>query len=455
MSGETAAVAAFVAETAYDDIPEEVRSLATEMVLDTVGVTVSGASTDAARIVADAVVDLERATGTAARVPGTALGGDPADVAFLTGVQAHAHDFDDVHQGMGGHPSAPVLAAVLPLADATDVSGRELCRAFVVGTEVTVAFGAVMNPGHYERGWHPTAVFGTVGAALGAGALLGLDERELRRAVGVAVSRAGGVKTNFGTMTKPAHVGEAARAGVEAAHLASAGFTASEGALEADFGGYFDLFQGDPPHAVGDTVAVLGDHWHLLDPRVGFKPYPCCGSTHAAIDAALEVYPTAGIEPGDVERVTVTEHPRRLDHTNTPEPASVLAAKFSVQYCVATALATGSVTLDDFTPSAVERPAVLALADRVAVNPDADGVPHEWGASLVVETADGDELTATVSHPSGSAKNPLSTEELDEKFDRCAGHALDAEATVAARTTIRSIADLERCSTLLDHLSTS
>lgn len=454
MSGETAAVAEFVAETAFDDVPPEVRSLATEMVLDTVGVTIGGADTDTARIVEDAVVDLGRGDGPA-RVPGTALCGDPADAAFLTGVQAHAHDFDDVHQVMGGHPSAPVLAAVLPLADAVGASGAALCRAFVLGTEVTVALGAIMNPGHYERGWHPTAVFGTVGAALGAGALLDLEETELRRAVGVAVSRAAGTKTNFGTMTKPAHVGEAARAGVEAARLAVAGFTASEVALEAGFGGYFDLFQGDPPYAVDDTVAMLGDRWHLLHPRVGFKPYPCCGSTHAAIDAALEIRADGGIEPAAVERVTVTEHPRRLDHTNTPEPASVLDAKFSVQYCVATALATGTVGLDDFTAPAIERPDVLALTDRVAVNPDADGVPHEWGSSLVVETVEGDRLMATVAHPSGSAKNPLSDDELDAKFDRCAGHRLDAEATAEARHAIRSITDLDDCSALLDSLSTA
>lgn len=455
MTDETAAVADFVAATTWADVPADVRTLATRMVLDTVGVTVRGADTEAAAIVRDALVDLGSTSDGPARVPGTDRGGDAADAAFLTGVQAHVHDYDDVHQGMGGHPSAPVLSALLPLADATDASGQDLCRAFVLGTEVTVALGAVLNPGHYERGWHPTAILGTVGAALGAGALLALDRQALRRATGLAVSRACGTKANFGTMTKSAHVGEAARAAVESARLADAGFTASEAALEADFGGLFDLFQGDPPYAVGDAVDRLGDDWHLLDPPVGVKPYPCCGSTHAAIDAALDVRPDGGLEPEDVERVVVTEHPRRLGHTDNPTPQSVLDAKFSVQYCVATALATGSVVLEDFTPAAIERTDVRAHTDRVETAPDSDAGFHEWGANVVVATTDGEELSATVPHPSGSAENPLSDGELDEKFRRCAGHVYADADVEMLRDTIRSLDEVDDLSTLLQTLSTA
>jgi len=298
MADETAAFADFIRDTTLPDVPGDVRTHATRMILDTVAVTVRGADTDAATIVADAILDLGPASDAPARVPGTAIGGSPTDAAFLTGVQAHVHDCDDVHQVMGGHPSAPVLSALLPLSDSTVTSGGDLLRSFIIGTEVTVALEAILNPGHYERGWHPTAVLGTVGAALGAGSLLGLDQSELRSATGVAVSRSAGVKTNFGTMTKSAHVGEAARAGLEAARLAASGFTVDETALEADFGGFFELFEGDPPHSVDDAVDRLGEDWHLLNPSVGFKPYPCCRSTHAAIDAALEVRSSGGL--GDV-----------------------------------------------------------------------------------------------------------------------------------------------------------
>jgi len=455
MTDETATLIEFVRDTELSDVPETVTTHAKRMVLDTTGVTLRGADAEAARIARDATpgVTADATTGGPG-LTGTDRRGDAAEVAFPMGVQAHVHDYDDVHQRMGGHPSAPVLSALLPLAEARDASGRDLLRAFVLGTEVTVALGAILNPGHYERGWHPTAVFGAIGATVGSGGLLDLDGPELRRAIGIAVSRAGGSKVNFGTMTKSAHVGDAARTGVRSARLAAAGFTASEASLEADFGGFFNLFEGEPPHDVGDTIETLGTDWHLLEPAVGFKPYPCCGSTHAAVDAVLALR-EAGVDPEEVRRVTVTEHPRRLDHTDRLAPDTILDAKFSVQYCVAVALATGSVRLEDFTPEAIGRQRIRNLADRVVTDPDPDAVPHEWGAVVVGETEDGREETATVTHPRGSAENSLSDEELDEKYRRCAGHVLGGEDVERSLGTIRALETCRNVSSLLDSLTTA
>lgn len=455
MTGATTQIAEFAAETDHDDVPADLPSLAKRMVLDTVGVAVRGADSDAARIAREATPGLVADPSSAdAHLPGTDVGGDPGAVAFATGVSAHVHDFDDVHRGMGGHPSAPVLSAVLPVAEATNATGRDLLGAFVVGTEVEVALGAALNPGHYERGWHPTAVLGHVGAAVGAGALLDLDAPALARAVGIAASQAGGVKANFGTMTKSYHVGNAARAGAEAARLAAAGFTASESAIEADFGGFLDLFEGDPPHAV-DALESLGSWWRLTDPGVWFKAYPCCGSTHAAVDAARSIREDGGLAPDEVARVAVTEHPRRLDHTDRPVPTTALDAKFSVQYCVAVGLADGDVWLDDFEGAALERPAIARLTDLVEVRRDPDCVTDEWGARLTVEADDGSIHEATVAHPRGAAENPLSDAKLDEKYRRCAGHALPEAAVEESLETVRRLEEVPDVGTLCSTLSTA
>jgi 2-methylcitrate dehydratase PrpD len=366
---------------------------------------------------------------------------------------SHALDFDDLHTVLGGHPSAPVLSAVLPLAETRGASGRDLVRAFVHGVETVILLGEVLNPGHYERGWHPTAICGHVGAAVGAGALLDLDETELRRAVGVSVSQAAGSKVNFGTMTKPYHVGRVARAGVEAAQLAEAGFTADESALEADFGGLFDLFEGDPPHDVGDVFESLESRWWLLDPPTGFKPWPCCGSTFAAVDAALDLH-EEDFDADDVRTVTVVEHPQRLDHTNRPNPTTGLEGKFSVQYCVAVAMANGDLWFDDFEDEAVKSQH-RDLVERVEAVADADAVPNDRSAILEVELEDGRVVEHTVVHPYSSPNDPMTDHDLDEKYRRCAAYTLDDDAVAASLDAIRNAEDVDDVGELVDHLVVS
>jgi 2-methylcitrate dehydratase PrpD len=450
-AGETERLCEFVTSTGFSSLPWGVVEHARRMVLDTVGVTVRAVDEEAVRIATEttAGVDAHRSDADA-RVPGTALAGDAGDVAFVTGVMSHALDFDDLNTTLGGHPSAPVLSAVLPLAEARDASGAELLRAFVHGVETVVLLGEVLNPGHYERGWHPTAVCGHVGSAVAAGALLELDTEGLRRAVGIAVSQAGGTKANFGTMTKPYHVGRAARAGVEAARLAEAGFTANESALEADFGGLLDLFEGEPAHSVGTAFETLDDRWWFINPPTGFKPYPCCGSTFAAVDAALDLY-GRGVDVDDVESVTVIEHQQRLDHTNRPEPTTGLEGKFSVQYCVALALATGDVWLDDFTDEAVRNgPDLVGRVEAIA---DGDAIPNDRSARIVVEMADGSEHERTVEHPYGSPNDPMGDDALDDKYRRCAGDVLDEAAVDASLDAIRDVENAERVGDVLDHLA--
>lgn len=460
----TGRVCDFAATLSLEDIPADVIEQAKRMLLDTTGVAIAGASTDVASILASTGGTLaspseNRATvdGRYARVPGTALEGEVGDAARLLGGMAHALDFDDVHHGMGGHPSSPILSAMIPLADANPdgVDGASFLCAFIAGVEVEIALATALNPGHYERGWHPTAVVGTVGAATAAGRLLGLDADELRHAVGIAASEASGVKANFGTMTKPFHVGMAARNGLEAARLAGAGMTADDRVLERDFGGFLDLFAGrEGSVAVEPHLTDLGGTWGIVTPPVAFKPYPCCGSTHGAIDAALQVRNVDGVHPDGIRSIEISTHPRRLDHTDRPTPRTPLDAKFSVQYVVAVALSTGDVWLDDFSDSALDRDSIRSMLDVVTVSREASAfVDAEWGATVRVRTTDGSDVERTVAAPTGSGNAPMSTSELETKFDRCTRGVLADEARDRALSLIGSIETLPNVEALVDVLT--
>lgn len=448
-AGATERLARFARETALEDVGTDAREHATAMLADAVGVALAAVDDPAVEHVRRVALE-EASSAGEARVLGRGEAGRATDVALVDGVALHALDFDDVHHRMGGHPSAPVAAAALPLAEAEDADGAALLRSFLLGTEVVLTVADVVNPGHYEVGWHPTAVLGHLGAAVAAGVLLDLDEPGLRRALGIAVSQAGGTKANFGTMVKPYHVGRAGRAGIEAARLAADGYTATTDALERPFGGFFSLYEGEPPHDVAGHLEHLGDPWGLLDPPVGLKPYPCCGSTHASVDCALALHEAHGHPADEVTAVKVVAHPRRLPHTDDPDPRDGLEAKFSIQYVVARALADGDLWLDAFEEDAVDDPGVRSLLDRVRVERD-PSMP-EWAARVEIETAAGTRHEHAVEAPRGSAERPLTDEERREKFRRCAAVALPDTQVEASLERLEQLAEVASVVDLVDGL---
>lgn len=450
----TAEIVSFAHSLEYEDIPSAVLDHAKRMILDTCGVAILARDEKVTTAVMASADTIEQEPSPrSVPLPGTAKSGSPKDIGLVFGTMIHALDFDDVHHGMGGHPSAPILAAILPIATRERSSGRTVLSAFIAGVETTVCLANMLNPGHYERGWHPTAVIGTIGATLALGRLLGSDRDTLRRSVGIAVSQASGTKGNFGTMTKPFHIGMVARNSIEAATLADLGLTAGTDLLERSFGGFFDLFKGESPITVGGPLDALGTEWAILTPRVAFKPYPCCGSTHAAIDAALAIKQRTGPDTDEIRAITIREHPRRLDHTDRPHPVTDLDGKFSVQYVVGRALQQGRVWVDDFTDDAVTAPAIRSLLDRTTTVRDADAFADaEWGASVTVETDDGT-LMERVDAPRGSADRPLPDRELREKFRRCTDGILDDTALTSTIDFINKLETLDDTATLVDTLT--
>src|SRR4051812_8808733 len=258
---------------------------------------------------------------------------------------------------------------------------------------------------------------------------MGLDRAKTAQALAIAASLASGIKASFGTMTKPLHVGHASRGGLFAAMLAREGFTANDAALEHKQG-FLHVFNGAGNFNEEAILANWGRPYDLVSPGIGIKTHPCCGSTHAPVDAMLALRAEHAIVPDKVARIESRTHPRRLAHTDRPDPQSGLDAKFSVQYCLARALLDGRIVLEHFEGEAFRDPAARALMRRIhaapfPASPEGDGEP--LGAELRITFDDGGTLAKRVECALGRATgNPLPEEKLHGKFANCAGRALAA-----------------------------
>jgi len=406
----------------FEDLPADAVHWAKIGILDTVGVTLAGCGEDCARIARKLA-----GNGGHSLVFGTADRTNALDAALVNGVAAHALDFDDMNNTLGGHPSAPILPALFALADERPVTGRAFIAAFVAGFETECKLGRGVHFHHYTKGWHPTATLGVFGAAAAACSLIRLDVERTAVALAIAASLASGIKANFGTMTKPLHVGHCARDGLYAALLAEAGFTANPGVFEHNQG-FLDVFNGPGTYDVDGILEQWGDPFDIVDPGIAVKQYPCCGSTHPALDVMLDLVRRHDLKPANVARVEGWIHARRLEHTNRPDPQSGLAAKFSVQYCLARALTDGAIRIEHFEGDAFRDPAVRAVLPRVhaaAYTTEQFPADNHFGAEVRVTATDGRVVSGKIDQALGrTSANPLPADLLREKFTNCVERAL-------------------------------
>ena len=445
-------LASRICDLTFDALPADAVHWARVGIIDTTGVTLAGATEPCAvlaRRVAAASPGNALLFGTASRTA-------PAEAAWVNGTASHALDFDDCSNTLGGHPSAPILPALFALADRTALTGRDFITAYIVGFETETRIAHAVNFYHYEKGWHPTATLGVFGAAAACASLLRLTPEQTATALAIAASFSSGLKANFGTMTKPLHVGQSGRNGLVAAQLAREGFTASFDALEHQQG-FFRVFNGEGNF---DADAVLRDWGAPLDivsPGIAIKQYPCCGSTHPAVDAMLHLVRRHGLKPEHVERVVSRTHQRRLRHTNRPHPRSALDAKFSVQYCLARALLDGRVVLSQFEGDAHEDARVVELMARIEAYPQPDVIPDDgkhFGADIEVFTKDGRCYAHSVGQPLGrTSENPLPQEALEAKFLDCAQRSVTRTAAEQALDLLQRFDTLPRVAAVTDVLA--
>jgi 2-methylcitrate dehydratase PrpD len=439
----------------FDSLPTEAVAAAKAGILDTVGVTLAGSSEATTRIVAK-----QLARGGPSLLFGTDDRMAPLDAALANGTASHALDFDDMANHLGGHPSVPILPALFALADAEPVAGhtidgRAFIAAYVAGFETECKIGRGVNFHHYTKGWHPTATLGVLGAAAACSHLLRLDADRTAIALAIATSFASGIKANFGTMTKPLHVGHCTRNGLFAALLARDGFTANQGAFEHKQG-FLALFNGAGTYDVARMLDSWGAPFEIVNPGIAAKQYPCCGSTHPALDVMLDLVRRHDLQPNAVARIESWTHTRRLEHTNRPDPQSALDAKFSVQHCLALALVDRAIKIEHFEGGAWRDPRVRAILPRVQTAPyttDQFAADNHFGAEIKLTLTDGQVIAGKTEQPLGRAlETPLPAERLREKFDNCVARVLPHAASAPIADLIArldQVADMRTLSALL------
>ncbi|MBI4184103.1 MAG: MmgE/PrpD family protein [Proteobacteria bacterium] len=431
-----------IAGFGYEQLSPTALAWAKVAIADTLAVTVAGACEPCVERLERALA-LEPSEGPCV-VVGRGRRAGALHAALVNGTAAHALDFDDTSKSMGGHPSAPLLPVLLAGADAFRASGRQVLAAYAVGFETECKLGRAVNFQHYEKGWHPTATLGTIGAAAAAARLLGLDEPAIATALAIAVSFASGVKANFGTMTKPLHVGHAARNGLLAALLAREGFDAQTLAFEHRQG-FFEVFNGRGAYDAAKALAGWGAPPEIESPGVGLKQYPSCASTHAPVDALLAILRRERLGHADVAEVGARVHPRRFGHIDRPDPANPLEAKFSLVYCLARALVDGTLAPGHFQAETHRDPVVRTVMGRIRTGPfpaDAPETANQFAAEVTVRTTDGRTLVERIDQAVGRGpEKPIPEAAFRAKFEDCTRPVLGAEA--AARLYELAI-DLER-----------
>jgi len=445
----TDTLARFVAAAPFASISEQARANAKMHVLDTLGVALAGVSTPAAEIALAYCRQLGAAP--AASIWGSQAKAAVTTAAFANGLLAHALDFDDwdalIHLG---HPSSMILGAALPLAEQLDASGKDLLKAYVLGVEAIAKLSAHC-PNVQARGFHSTPVWGSLGAAVACASLLRLEPAQIKAALGVAASAAGGIQRQQGSMVKPFHAGNAARNGAEAALLAAKGFTADAAILEAPRG-FCDTFFGPGACDFEKMIENLGRPFFLESPGLGLKLHPCSAPQFLAADAALHLKRAHRIEFADVARIEVSIPPERYQRHYHAEVKTGLRSKFAVNYVVALCVLEGKLEVDTFTDEKANRPEVQQALGKVSVIVD-ETIPEPGPfCPVAVELKNGTRYSHTARIAKGDPRNPMSESEVLEKFRSNAKSVISekqSEELIAAVQNLEAVDNVSRLVSLL------
>jgi 2-methylcitrate dehydratase PrpD len=430
----TAAVVDFIASAAFDRFPSEAIHLGKRCIIDGLGVMLAGATQDASRILREYVHE------TDARADATAFGPlsfrtSAASAALLNGTSGHALDWDDTQLatsadrifGLLTHPTMPPLAAVLAVGERRRTSGTEVLEAFLTGFEVECKIAEAIHPSHYKKGFHTSGTVGTFGAAVAAAKLMQLNAEQLARTLAIAASAASGIRVNFGTMTKPLHVGRAAQNGVIAAELAARGFTGGGGALDPPWG-FLQVFGHGEDFDADRIVGKLGNPHAIVWPGVSIKPYPCGVLGHPMMDAMRRLVIAHDVRAEQIAAIRVRAGSNILNPLRYPIAANELEAKFCPAFMVSAIALRRKAGIQEFNDTFVQSGPVQQMMRKVERVLDADIEARGWEkirSTVEVDLTDGRTL---VEHADeryrGGPDLPFTREELYEKFDDCASLVL-------------------------------
>ncbi len=426
----TTELADYAVGAKYSDLPESVRQEALRSVFNILGCMLGGArhhGVDVADTALSGFTGLPRAT-----LIGRGRLADPLHAALINCLASSIYSFDDTHEQAVVHPSGPVAAAALALAELAPVSGQSFLAAFALGVELECRLCKALTvpPAKGSMAWSGTGITGGFGAAVAAASLLGLDMPGMRTAMGIALSQAAGFRAMHGSLCTPLMPAQAAQTGLRAALLAEAGFTSSAAALEGRYG-YLSVFSDQPD--LDALAGDLGTRFELL--RNTYKPYPCGIVIHPIIDACLELRGSHNLDPARIATVAIAASPGAMALCNNRNPSDEMQAHVSLHHWVAVAFVRGTARIQDMdTETAVRDPVLMAFQDRVEATLD-PGCAAD-AATVTVTLTDGKIHTSRIEHGSGSVTRPMTNAELEVKF---AGMAIPVIGTERTRAL------MERC----------
>lgn len=447
MEGITEKLAAFASSFSFNRLSEGQVEQLKLFFLDWLGSAIAGSNETPVRM----ILRIAKSQGghpQATLIPDFSKGSSLL-ASLVNGASSHVVEMDDLHKESVLHPGAAIIPAILAAGESRDCSGKEFIAAMAVGYEVgiRVAIGAGLS--HYSF-WHTTATCGTFGAAAGAGRVLGLSHQEMAWALGSAGTQASGLWAFLveNAMSKQLHAGKASMNGLLAALLAKEGFTGAKRILESEKG-----FLRGTSTDYDERRCIDGLGEEFLFQKNSLKYHASCGHTHSAIDAAIQAVQGEKLEPDEISSVRVKIYSVALDLLGNVEANSPYLAKFSLPFCIATALVYGKVGLDAFTQGRIEDRKLRELMDKVEMEEDPDLsalYPQKWPAEVEIRLKGGRVLKGRCDHPKGDPENPLTEREVMEKFSDLTRGIITKERASEISERVMELERLERLSRLFE-----
>ena len=449
----TQRMAEFVADLEFSDIPDAIVDHMKLCLLDTLGCGIFGSNLPWGEILA------EFARYLGGREESTLLGKgyrvSAPNAALANGTMIHGFELDDLHPLSILHAGSVTLPAALAVGESRGgCSGRDFLTALVVGYEVGVRVGMSVGASHLHRGFHPTGTHGTFAAAAAAGKVLGLDRRKMVHALGIAGTQAAGLMAaQYGAMVKRMHAGKASQSGVYAALLAERGLTGIANILEADYGGYCKVMGG-----LLDTERLtkgLGEKYEVLN--VGFKVFSCCGSIFTALESLSSLMKDHNLRASDIRKITVRSSTVTKLHVGWDySPEGVTTAQMNLPYCLAVLAIEGEVFVDQFREEKINAPNILEFIERIEVVPDAEldrlGPDYRHATICRVETEDGGIFEKKVDFAKGGINNPITPQEVVDKFRRLTTKVLPEKKVEGIYKTVLNMENISSLTELTDCL---
>ncbi len=437
----------FILNVKFDDLPATVVQAAKDAFLDWLGSAAAGADKEPAQIMLSIINELGGNAQSTLISTGEKTSGIMA--ALLNGTISHIVELDDVHKASILHAGSAVIPAALAAAEMIGADGKSLIEGIVVGYETAIRIGEAVTPAHYYY-WHTTGTVGTFGAAAAAGKILGLTEEQMVHALGTAGTQAAGLWEFLadGAMSKHMHPGKSCMNGLLAAMLAEKGFTGASAILEGEKGFIRATAQ---EFDLAKITTGLGEGFKIVENSI--KIHASCRHTHHAIDIVLDLVQKHNLTPEQIAKIVVKTYPIAIDLTGNHHPDSLYAAKFSLPFCTAMAINAKKAGINEFNPTNLKDPVIRDLMSKVTLieDPEVSALyPEKWPAIVQITEKNGRVLTGRTDYPQGDPENPVTQQQLQQKFRQLAGLHYDLETV---EELIHSISELEKVKNLSEILS--